>query len=260
MHVGSRSDRGFGFLLDFLLQLFFHFREQVFLLSGLLGFKRLDFLGEMALPVLELPDLVLQPAADLAARNVFDLAVVADEQAGAEGSLYGFQNPKPGPWKVTVQATDATPASGTDFAVSVYFVGGAKLASESSTLLPQLNQPVQIQAGVSLNGQSLQISKAQAVIRDPQGKVETIDFPTGQNVSVNWTPQEAGTHSVDIVVTAQAPDGSSIERTDFLAIEVQPNPGKARVTFNLLAVIALVLLVIGGILFGIIWLIRRARR
>jgi hypothetical protein len=30
--------------------------------------------------------------------------------------------------------------------------------------------------------------------------------------------------------------------------------------FNLVAVIALVLLVIGGILFGIFWLIRRLRR
>ncbi len=173
---------------------------------------------------------------------------------------YGFENPKPGPWKVTVQATDATPASGTDFAISVYFVGGAKLAADSSTLIPQLNQPVQLEANVSLNGQSLQIKQAQAVIRDPEGKVETLDFPAGQNISVSWTPRKAGTHSVDIVVTALAPDGSSIERTDFLAIEVQPNPGRARITFNLVVVIALVLLVFGTILFGFFWLIRRLRR
>ncbi len=51
-----------------------------------------------------------------------------------------------------------------------------------------------------------------------------------------------------------------IERTDFMAVEVQPNPGRARITFNLVAVIVLVLLVIGGILFGIIWLIRKLRR
>ncbi len=173
---------------------------------------------------------------------------------------YGFQNPKPGPWKVTVEATDATPTGGTDFSISVYFVGGARLASKSSTLIPQLNQPVQFDAGVSLNGQPLQISKAQVLIRDPQGKVETIDFPAGQQVSVSWTPRQAGTHSVDIVVTALAPDGSSIERTDFLALEVQPNPGKARITFNLVAVISLALLVVVGILFSIIWLIRRIRR
>jgi hypothetical protein len=173
---------------------------------------------------------------------------------------YGFENPKPGPWKVTVQATDSTPAGGTDFAISIYFVGGAKLASDSSTLIPQLNQPVQLEANVSLNGQPLEITQAQAVIRDPEGRVETIDFPAGQTVSAVWTPREAGTHSVDVVVTALAPDGSSIERTDFLAIEVQPNPGRARITFNLVAVIVLVLLVLGGIIFGMIWLIRRLRR
>ena len=173
---------------------------------------------------------------------------------------YGFENPKPGPWKVTVVATDATPPGGTDFAISVYFVGGAKLASGSSNLIPQLNQPVQLDASVSLNGQALQITQAQAVIRDPQGKVETIEFPAGQNSSVTWTPREPGTHSVDIVITALAPDGSSIDRTDFLAFEVQPNPGKAQVTFNLVAVIAIALLLIGGIIFGMVTLIRRIRR
>jgi pimeloyl-ACP methyl ester carboxylesterase len=173
---------------------------------------------------------------------------------------YGFQNPKPGPWKVTVQATGATPASGTDFSISVYFVGGARLASSSSTLIPQLNHPVQLQASVSLNGQPLQITKAQAVIRNPEGKVETLDFPAGEKISASWTPSEAGTHSVDIVVTALAPDGSPLERTDFLGIEVQPNPGRGRIELNLAVVIALILLVIGSLLFGIVWLIRRMRR
>jgi pimeloyl-ACP methyl ester carboxylesterase len=173
---------------------------------------------------------------------------------------YGFENPKPGPWKVTVQATDATPTGGTDFAISVYFVGGAKLTADSNTLIPQLNQPVRLDASVSLNGEPLQITQAQAMIRNSEGHVETLDFPAGQNVSTTWTPRETGTHSVDIVITALAPNGSSIERTDFLAIEVQPNPGKAQITFNLVAVIVLVLLVLGGILFGTVWLLRRIRR
>jgi hypothetical protein len=173
---------------------------------------------------------------------------------------YGFENPNPGLWKVTVQSTDATPTNGTDFAISVYFVGGANLVSNSSTLIPQLNQPVQLDAGVSLNGQPLQITQAQAVIRNPEGQVETIDFPAGQTASTTWIPRETGTHSVDIVAIALAPDGSPIERTDFLAIEVQPNPGRERITFNLVAVIALVLLVLGGTLFGVVWLIRRVRR
>jgi pimeloyl-ACP methyl ester carboxylesterase len=173
---------------------------------------------------------------------------------------YGFENPRPGPWKVTVQATDSTPAGGTEFAISVYFVGGAKLAAASSTLIPQLREPVQFEASVSLNGEALQITQAQAAIKRPDGETETLAFPAGPKVSVTWTPQEPGTHGVDIVVTALAPDGSSIERTDFLAVEVQPNPSKAQITFNLVIVIALVLLVLGGIIYGMIRLVRRVRR
>ena len=173
---------------------------------------------------------------------------------------YGFENPRPGPWQITVQATEGTPASGTDFAISVYFVGGAKLETASSTLVPQLRQEVRFEANVSLNGQPLEIARAQAVIRNPQGEIQTLDFSPGHDVSVSWMPLEPGTHGVDIVVTAFAPDGTSIERTDFLAIEVQPSLGRAQITFNLVAVFALVLLVLGGIAFGVLKLVRRLRR
>ncbi len=173
---------------------------------------------------------------------------------------YGFQNPRPGQWKVTVQATDSTPATGTDFAILVYFVGGAKLQAVSNTLVPQLNEKVNLTANVSLNGQALQITKAQAVIKKLDGTMETLNFPEGQNISGTWTPREPGTYAVDIVVAALAPDGSSIERTDFLAIEVQPRFSKLQISFNLVLVIALVILVLAGILFGIIRLVRRISR
>jgi pimeloyl-ACP methyl ester carboxylesterase len=173
---------------------------------------------------------------------------------------YGFENPRPGPWRITIQATEATPADGTDFAVMVYFIGGAKLETSSSTLVPQLNDDLELNANVTLNGQPLEITQAQAVIQHPDREIETLDFPAGRNVPVTWRAPEPGTYAVDIVVTALAPDGSSIERTDFLAIEVQPNPGRMWITFNLAAVIALIVLVLGGILFGVIHLIRRVRR
>src|SRR6266508_3487505 len=173
---------------------------------------------------------------------------------------YGFQNPRPGPWKVTVQATESTPEDGTDFAISVYFVGGAKLETASSTLVPQLNEKVNLTANLSLNGQSLQITQAQAVIKNPNGGTQTLDFPAGQNTSVSWIPREPGTHAVDIVVTALAPDGSSIERTNFLAMEVQPNFSKLQISFNLVLLLGLVLLVLIGIFFGITRLLRRTKR
>jgi len=170
---------------------------------------------------------------------------------------YGFQNPKPGPWNITVQATDKTPASGTDFAISVYFVGGAKLEATSSTLVPEIKQPVRFEARLTLGGQPLEITQAQALIKDSDGNVETVDFPTGQNISVEWTPQKAGTYAVDMVVTGVVPDGSAVERTDFLAIEVQTNQSKGQITFNLIAVIALVLVVLFLIVRGFL---RRTRR
>jgi hypothetical protein len=173
---------------------------------------------------------------------------------------YGFQSPRPGVWKITVQATESTPADGTDFAISVYFVGGAKLEATSSTLVPRLNEKVNLTASVSLNGQALQITKAQAIIRHPGGKTETLDFPTGQNTSVTWNPREPGTHAVDVLVTALAPDGSSIERTDFLAIEVQPGFNTLQSSLNLAVLLGSILLVFIGIFFGITRLLRRAKQ
>ena len=173
---------------------------------------------------------------------------------------YGFQNPRPGVWKVTLQATETTPANGTDFAISVYFVGGAKLQATSSTLVPRLNEKVDLNASISLNGQPLQITQAQAVIRNPDGGTETLDFPAGQSISTTWTPREPGTHAVDVIVTALAPDGSSIERTDFLAIEVQRSFSNFQISRNLMLVIAVVLVILIAILFGIFSLFRRRRR
>jgi pimeloyl-ACP methyl ester carboxylesterase len=155
---------------------------------------------------------------------------------------YGFSNPKPGVWKVTVLATPKTPPSGADFAISVYFVGGASLNAQSDTLIPKLGQPVHFNATLSLNGQLLDITRAQATLRGTDGKTETVDFKPGTQVSATWSPRAPGTYGVDIVVTVQLPDGSSIERTAFLAEEVQPNPSRLQVSLNLILVLAAFLL------------------
>ena len=63
---------------------------------------------------------------------------------------------------------------------------------------------------------------------------------------------QPGTYALDIIVTGAAPDGSAIERTDFLAIEVQPNAGKGQIAFNLVALIAGVILILALVLFSII--------
>lgn len=174
---------------------------------------------------------------------------------------YGFQNPKPGPWRISVEATEKTPASGTDFAISVYFIGGAKLVATSNTLVPQINERVRFEAQLLLADQPLEITSAHAVIKDSNGNVETLNFPAGQGAAVEWVPSTPGIYAVDIVVTGAAPDGSPVERTDFLAIEVQPNPGKGQITFNLVAIIVGVVFVIGLILFTLFrWAGRLVRR
>jgi hypothetical protein len=170
---------------------------------------------------------------------------------------YGFSNPKPGLWKVSVLASNTTPASGADFAVSVYFVGGAMLSAQSSTLIPKLGEPVQLSADVSLDGQLLEIKQAQAVIRDPNGVVELVDFGPGTNISASWTPKVPGAHGVDIVVTGAASDGAPIERSAFLSVDVQPNPSKLQITWNLILVVGLVVLLLGLIVFAFILFIRR---
>jgi hypothetical protein len=175
---------------------------------------------------------------------------------------YGFANPKPGPWKINVQATDTTPAGGTDFAISVYFVGGAKLEAVSNTLVPRPGEEVTFTTQLTLNGQPLQIQDAKAIIKDSDGKTETLNFPAGQTISTTWMPKTPGTYAVDIIIIGLAPDGSTVERTDFLAIEVQTDPGKGKITFNLVALVAGVVLVLVLILFvvfrGVGKLIRRS--
>lgn len=176
---------------------------------------------------------------------------------------YGFANPKPGPWNVTVQATEATPPSGTDFSISVYFIGGATLETQSSTLVPRPNEAVQFTANLLLGGQPLDITSAAAVILDQDGNVETLTFPAGKQVITSWTPSRPGIYAVDIIVAGFAPDGSTIERTDFLAIEVQTNPGNIQIGLNLFLLIAIALVVLLGLVvlvFSIFKFLRRPQK
>ena len=158
---------------------------------------------------------------------------------------YGFSNPKPGIWHVTVLSSDATPPTGADFAISVYFVGGAVLSAQSGTLIPKLGEAVQFSAGLSLGGQPLDIVKAQALVRFPDGRTETVDFKPGTNVSAGWTPRTEGIHGVDIIVTGRAPDGSQVERTALLSEDVQPNLSKFQISINLVLVLAVVAALLG---------------
>jgi hypothetical protein len=169
---------------------------------------------------------------------------------------YGFENPKPGPWKVTVLATDTTPAGGADFAISVYFVGGAALQVESGILIPRVGEEVNLTANLTLAGQPVEIRQGQAIIRHPDGTMESLDLAPGIKTSVQWKPASPGVYGIDMVIAGQGPDGTSIERTGFLAIEAQANPSKATITTNLAGLVISVLLVAALVVFLLIRLIR----
>ncbi len=173
---------------------------------------------------------------------------------------YGFSNPKPGPWKVTVLATDATPAPGADFAISVYFVGGASLQAASDTLIPAAGSPVTWTASLTLGGEPVEIRQGQVLIRRPDGGQETLEMQAGMQSINTWTPPSPGTYGIDLVVTGQAPDGTPIERTAFLAIEAQPAAGTDKAATNLALLIGGVVLLLALLIFLLLRLIRAVSR
>jgi pimeloyl-ACP methyl ester carboxylesterase len=188
-----------------------------------------------------------------ASGNVIELSpgvnglIQVDDPATIVHLGYGFQNPKPGPWKITLTATAKTPANGADFALSARVVGGAVLRANASQLLPAMNQSITFTGALELPGKTLTNTAIKAVIHKPDGKEEELSLDGG---NADWTPTETGVHGVDIVAQAAAPDGSPIERTTFLSVEVQPAAEKGRRNLTLLLIAAGTLLVL---LLGWMW-------
>jgi hypothetical protein len=176
---------------------------------------------------------------------------------------YGFENPKPGPWKITLLATPQTPSGGAEYAISVYFIGGAALQAQTSTLVPAVGERVTISASLDLGGQPLEITRAQALVRQPDGTIQTVDFTPGQAVSAEWQAEVPGSHGIDLVVTGKAPDGSPVERTAFLSVEVQPGAQQVneKRLFALMLTAGSCLLLLGLVVIAVLafWLRRRSR-
>jgi len=132
---------------------------------------------------------------------------------------YGFRNPRPGPWRVTLRAP---PLLGTAFALSARVVGGAVLQARASPLAPTRAQPVTLSAALDHPGKSLTDVSMRAVVRRPNGKSAALDLQgNGVERSAVWRASESGIHGIDIIARAQA-EGLRIERTTFLAVDVQP--------------------------------------
>jgi hypothetical protein len=164
-----------------------------------------------------------------ASGNVIELSpenngvVVVDDPASLIYLGYGFQNPGPGAWNVSLLSTNETPESGADYALTAYFVGGVELNAQSSTLLPRVNEIVRFNASLDLGGQPVDLEEAQAEIRGPDGSLEALPLriSAGQAVA-DWKPRAPGLYGVTLRVAGLTAEGAPVERTAFLSVEAQP--------------------------------------
>lgn len=173
---------------------------------------------------------------------------------------YGFTNPAPGPWRITLTTTPATPPEGAPYAISTKVVGGATLYSGIDQTVPQLNETVVLSASLELASRQLADASIEATIRAPDGTVEQLALSGDQAVKqANLTPRQSGMYTLDLAAQGSAEDGTPVERTAFLAFEVQPEPAVGRRSLLLIQAGGLVVLV-GLVLWFVLRRQRRTRR
>lgn len=169
---------------------------------------------------------------------------------------YGFKNPKPGKWVVTLKTTAETPSQGADYALNARFMGGATLTVSSSVTIPAIGEPVTLLARLQTNGTNLTIEAAQALIRKPDGAQEILTLSEhGDVYSVEYRPQQSGLHSAEIILTGKSADSFSIDRAAYLTFEVQSADAEvlnSRIITLVLAVLFVLLI--------LLFFLRRKRR
>lgn len=169
---------------------------------------------------------------------------------------YGFDNPKPGAWKVILRATQQTPGRGADYALVAKVVGGATLRAQADRMVTTPDQPVTISSSLQLAGRPLTGATIQAMIRRPDGGTEEISFTGGDDEKrAVWIPKESGIYGVDVIARGSTPDGLQIERAGFLSFEVQPGPERIQLSLALMGVAGITLAT--AIIF---WLMNRLGR
>lgn len=144
---------------------------------------------------------------------------------------YGFKDPEPGPWRVTIQSTERTPAEGADFALTAHFTGGPILKAKTSTLLPKVGETVQLEARLESLSKPLPIESAQGTIRGPDGQTTSITLSAkGDQFQAIWKPTAIGLYTIDLMVNGKDSNGATVERTAFLALQAQPDDGNRPIT------------------------------
>lgn len=136
---------------------------------------------------------------------------------------YGFRQPRPGRWVVTLETTPTTPASGADYAIAAQFNGGALLRITQDITVARLNEAVTITGNLTADEAAVPLRSASAIVRHPDGSVETLDMEvSGNQAEVKVAPPTSGIYAIEIDVLADSVDGHVIDRAAFLTFEVEP--------------------------------------
>jgi pimeloyl-ACP methyl ester carboxylesterase len=136
---------------------------------------------------------------------------------------YGFKQPRPGRWVVTLQTSESTTASGADFAIAAQFHGGALLETTQDITVPRVGETVTISAVLTADGAVVPLTGATAMLRQPDGSVETLVMSVSRNqAELKFTPRLSGLHAIKVSVLANTTDGNVIDRAAFLIFDAQP--------------------------------------
>lgn len=173
---------------------------------------------------------------------------------------YGFNQPKPGKWLITLKTSSETPARGADYAITARYVGGATLTASSSSTILAPGQPVTVKARLRVGGAGLTVESATAIVRQPGGSQETLTLAAqGDDFSVQFQPQESGLYSVEVTLRGKNSDGFGIDRAAFLAFEVQPGAAETQM-IRLIVVIGSVVLFLLVLLLILLFVTLRRRK
>jgi pimeloyl-ACP methyl ester carboxylesterase len=133
---------------------------------------------------------------------------------------YGFENPNPGPWQVTVHATPRTPPLGTEYAIVAQYAGGASIEAALSNHLPGLDEEVEVSAALLLGDEAQTIDSVEVRLLRPDGTSQSLAVTeNGDEITASFQPEQVGVYAVDISMSAVLPDGTVAQRSSYLALE-----------------------------------------
>jgi pimeloyl-ACP methyl ester carboxylesterase len=142
---------------------------------------------------------------------------------------YGFENPNPGAWQVTVRPTQRTPPQGAEYAFVAHYVGGASIEAELSNYLPGVEEEVEVTATLQLGNEAVVLTNAQVVLHHPDGRAEIMQLSeTNEGIQGAWQPQQSGIYGVDVSMSGLLPGGVLVERSTYLAFEAFEDPPEIR--------------------------------